>query len=88
MNKIHAHLFDNQYVLSGYTVLDTTPFLYTHIQRAKPQKKVEALRMKIKLTVSMEMHVRENQNWLGQTEILTGQESPCEDQKIICINRG
>lgn len=36
------------------------PFYTLIYKRAKPQKKVEALRMKPKLTVSMEVYVREN----------------------------
>lgn len=31
--------FDNQYILSGYTMLDTATFLYTHIQKSKSTEK-------------------------------------------------
>lgn len=64
------------------------PF-YTLIQKSKATEKGGSAENEYQ-TASKHGNAcqRENQNWLGETHILTGQQSPCGDQKIVCINRG
>lgn len=66
--------FINQNVLSSYMCLLPQPaghcnqsVILVH-KRAKPQKQVEALRMKTKLVVTRGMHVREK----NRTHVLLG----------------